>query len=116
MRILDRPLEGMTIAIPESRFGAEFAEMFQRLGARVHLCPLTTETVLADRTSTRAFVDLAISGGLDLVIFMTGVGTNLIFSEAEVIGKGQALLDSLEHLTILSRGSKSTAALRKANV
>jgi uroporphyrinogen-III synthase len=116
MRILDRPLEGITIAIPESRFGAEFAEMFQRLGARVHLCPLTTETVLADRTSTRTFVDLAVSGGLDLVIFMTGVGTNLIFSEAEVMGKKQALLDALANLTILSRGSKSTAALRKANV
>jgi uroporphyrinogen-III synthase len=116
MRILDRPLEGVTIAIPESRFGAEFAEMFQRLGARVHLCPLTTETVLADRTSTRTFVDLAISGRLDLVIFMTGVGTNLIFSEAAAMGKRQALLEALANLTIVSRGSKSTAALRKANV
>jgi len=116
MRILDRPLEGITIAIPESRFGTEFADMFQRLGAQVHLCPLTTETVLADRTSTQTFVDLAISGGLDLIIFMTGVGTNLILDEAEAIGKRQAFLESLADVRILSRGSKSTAALRKANV
>ena len=116
MRVLDRPLEGVTIAIPESRFGTEFADMFQRLGARVHLCPLTTETVLADQSITRTFVDLAISGALDLVILMTGIGTNLILNEADTMGKRQALLESLANVTILSRGSKSTAALRKANV
>src|SRR5690349_14268388 len=99
MRILERPLEGMTIAIPESRFGAEFADMFQRLGARVHACPLTTETLLADRTSIRTFVDLAVSGGLDLVIFMTGVGTNLILDEADAVEKRQALLESLANVT-----------------
>src|SRR5262245_14807329 len=116
MRVLDHPLEDLTIAIPESRFGTEFSEMFERLGARVHLCPLTKETVLEDRSSTRNFIDLVISGGLDIVIFMTGIGTNLIFGEAEVMGKRDELIDSLSKLTVLSRGSKSTAALKKARV
>ena len=41
---------------------------------------------------------------------------NLILNEADAMGKRQALLESLANVTILSRGSKSTAALRKANI
>jgi uroporphyrinogen-III synthase len=116
MRVVDRPLDGVTVAIPESRFREEFATLFERAGASVRLCPLMTETILEDKSSTRAFIDRAVSSNLDITIFMTGIGTNLILQEAESIGKREALLAALARETIVSRGSKSTAALRKAGI
>jgi uroporphyrinogen-III synthase len=116
MRVMTNRLDGLTVAIPESRFREEFATLFERTGAQVRVCPLMTETVLEDQSSTRQFIDLVIASQLDVMIFFTGIGTNLILKEAEAIGKREALLDGLAKITIVSRGSKSTAALRKANV
>src|SRR5262247_1421817 len=109
-------LDGVTVAIPESRYGDEFALLFERAGARVLLCPLLKETLIEDQTSIRTFIDLAISARLGMTIFMTGIGVNLILQQAEGLGRRDPLLKSLEQMTIVSRGSKSTAALRKANV
>jgi uroporphyrinogen-III synthase len=111
-----RFLTVITVAIPESRFAGEFRTLFERTGAEVLACPLLKESVTEDRSSTHRFIDLAIAETFDLTIFMTGIGTNLILREAESLGKREALLGALERMTIVSRGSKSTAALRKASV
>src|ERR1051325_2519049 len=116
MRLVDQPLQGITIAIPESRYRDEFATLFERAGARVKLCPLMTEKILEDRSSTRAFIDSAIAASFDIVIFMTGIGTKLIMSEAESLGHRDALLAALARAVVVSRGSKATAALRASDV
>lgn len=116
MRLVDQPLEGTTVAIPESRYGEEFARLFERAGARVRLCPLMTEQILEDRSRTRTFIEKTISLQFDVVIFMTGIGTELIFQEADAIGQRQPFLAALSAMTVVSRGSKSTAALKREQV
>ena len=58
----------------------------------------------------------AIAGKLDFAVFMTGIGTTLILQEAAAAGRREELLRALAGMTVVSRGSKSTAALRKANI
>ena len=109
-------LAGLNIAIAEARFSEEFGLLFERAGARVRRCPLQTETLLEDQSSTRTFIDMTIDDRFDWVIFMTGIGVRLILQQAEAQNHRDALLKALERVSILSRGSKSTAALRQANV
>ncbi len=116
MRVLEQPLQGVTVAIPESRYGEEFARLFERAGAQVRHCPLMTEEIVEQRSGIREFIDRTVTSQFDVVIFMTGIGTSLIFNEADVLNQRQSLLSALSTMTVVSRGSKSTAALRKANV
>ncbi len=104
------------IGIPEARYSEEFALLFERAGARVRRCPLQKEMLLEDQSSILSFVDRTISDGFDVCVFMTGIGVNLILQQADRAAKRNELLKALDRLTVVSRGSKSTAALRKANV
>jgi len=109
-------LKGVRIALLESRYSEQFASLFEKSGAHVRSCPLVTERILEDRSEIRRFIELAVSGTLDFVILMTGIGTNLILGDAEAIGERERLLDALARMTVVCRGPKSLAALRKANV
>jgi uroporphyrinogen-III synthase len=116
MRVLAQPLQGVTVAIPESRYGEEFARLFERVGAQVRSCPLMTEEIVENRSSIREFIERTSESQFDIAIFMTGIGTSLIFNEADSLDQRETLVSALSTMTVVSRGSKSTAALRKANV
>jgi uroporphyrinogen-III synthase len=75
-----------------------------------------TEEIVEERSSIREFIERTVTSQFDIVIFMTGIGTSLIFNEADVLDQRQGLVSALSMMTVVSRGSKSTAALRKANV
>jgi uroporphyrinogen-III synthase len=116
VRIVDQPLRGITVGIPEARFAEALAKLFERTGARVESCPLVTEEILEDRSSIKSFIDRTIANGFDIVIFMTGIGVRLIFQEAHAIDKWEDFLSALSKTVVVSRGSKSTTALTQANV
>lgn len=116
MRVLGQPLQGLTVGVPESRYSEEFGRLFERAGAQVRFCPLMTEEIVEDRSSIQDFIDRAIDGQFDVVIFMTGIGASLIFNEAEAAGRRHPLLSALSKVIIVSRGSKSASALKKKGV
>ena len=53
------------------------------------------------------------SGNLDIMIFLTGVGAKFLISEAESIGLKDPFLGALEKITVVVRGPKPVAALRQ---
>ena len=110
------PLENITVGITEHRFTKEFAALFEKLGARVHACPLLEERPVENREELKDFVRLVVSGNLDLMIFLTGVGAKFLIAEAESNGLKDEFLRALGNLTVVVRGPKPVAALRQFGV
>ena len=110
------PLENITVGITEHRFTKEFAALFEKLGARVHACPLLEERPLENREELKDFVRLVVSGNLDLMIFLTGVGAKFLIAEADSNGLKDEFLKALGNLTVVVRGPKPVAALRQFGV
>jgi uroporphyrinogen-III synthase len=108
-----QPLDGVTVAILEHRFTKEFSTLFERFGAKVHACPLLEEKPVENREELQQFVRHVVSGSLDVMIFLTGVGARFLVSEAEVIGVKEDFLKALDKMTIVVRGPKPVAALRQ---
>src|SRR5204862_799962 len=110
------PLENITVAILEHRFTKEFSTMFERLGAKVHACPMLEEKPVENREELQEFVRRVVSGGLDVMIFLTGVGARFLISEAESLGVKDDFLKALGKLTVVVRGPKPVTALRQFGV
>ena len=110
------PLENITVGITEHRFTKEFAALFEKLGAQVHACPLLEERPVENREELKDFVRLVVSGNLDLMIFLTGVGAKFLIAEADSNGLKDEFLKALGNLTVVVRGPKPVAALRQFGV
>ena len=110
------PLENITVAILEHRFTKEFASLFERAGATVHACPMLEEKPVENRDELQNFVRRLVSGNLDAMIFLTGVGARFLVAEAESMGLKEDFLKALGKLTIVVRGPKPVAALRQLGV
>jgi uroporphyrinogen-III synthase len=113
---MTRPLENITVAILEHRYTKEFANLFEKFGAKVYACPLLEEKPVENREELQEFIRHAVSGNLDIMIFLTGVGARFLISEAESIGVKEEFLRALNGLTVVVRGPKPVAALRQSGV
>jgi uroporphyrinogen-III synthase len=113
---MTQPLENFTVAIFEHRFTKEFATLFERAGATVYACPMLEEKPVENREELHHFVHRVVSGNLDAMIFLTGVGARFLVAEADSMGLKQDFLQSLGKLTIVVRGPKPVAALRHLGV
>jgi uroporphyrinogen-III synthase len=111
-----QPLEGITVAILEHRFTKEFAILFEKSGATVHACPMLEEKPVENREELQHFVRRVVSGDLDAMIFLTGVGARFLVAEAESMGRKENFLEALGKMTIVVRGPKPVAALRQLGV
>src|SRR5262245_55899413 len=113
MHTMTQPLENITVAVLEHRFTKEFSSLFERLGASVHACPLLEEKPVENRDELQKFMRRVVSGGLDAMVFLTGVGARFLVAEAESMGIKDEFLNALGKLTIVVRGPKPVAALRQ---
>jgi uroporphyrinogen-III synthase len=116
MRWMTGPLDRVTVAVTEHRFGNEFAKLFEKFGAQVRVCPLVEERPVENREEIRDFIRSVNSGALDMMIFLTGVGARFLISEGEEMGVKAEFLSSLSKLTTVVRGPKPLAALNRAGV
>ena len=71
---------------------------------------------MENREELQEFVRQVVSGNLDVMIFLTGVGARFLVSEAESLGVKDDFLKALNNLTIVVRGPKPVSALRQLSV
>src|SRR5262245_7689529 len=116
MQGMTQPLQNTTVAILEHRFTKEFATLFERAGATVYACPLLEEKPVENRDELQSFVRRIVSGELDAMIFLTGVGARFLVTEAEAIGAKDQFVEALGRLIVIVRGPKPVAALRQLGV
>jgi uroporphyrinogen-III synthase len=110
------PLEKINVAILEHRFTKEFSTLFEKSGASVYACPMLEEKPVENRDELQAFVQRVVSGHLDVMIFLTGVGARFLLTEAEAMGLRDDFLKALANAVIVVRGPKPVTVLRQMGV
>jgi uroporphyrinogen-III synthase len=106
-----RTLKGRTIALLESRQSGDLAAMVTRLGGTPVMAPAVRERP----TSEDAGPPLArlVQGDFSMAIVLTGAGVTALFTEAERRGLLEELRQVMASMTIVCRGPKPQAALKR---
>jgi uroporphyrinogen-III synthase len=110
------PLAGRTIAVLEARMGDAVSTMFEREGATVFRAPALLEQAIDAGPEVEHWINTLVSGGYDVVVFLTGVGAARVLDEVARLGRLEAVRDALVRTTVVARGPKPLAALNRRGV
>src|ERR1700690_1576090 len=69
---------GRTVLSFESRRSAEIATLIENCGGHAMVAPATREVPAASSADVSRFAGALLEGNIDLVIFLTGVGTRAL--------------------------------------
>ena len=105
-------MKGKTVAILESRSGAQLAELVRRRGGTPLLAPALAEVPDMDSAFISSFVEGLRSHPAKAAVFQTGVGTQALFAATDALGLTAPFLAMLAAMTVVVRGPKPAAALR----
>jgi Uroporphyrinogen-III synthase len=100
----------------ESRRQNEMARLIERAGGVPTIAPSMREIPLSDNSAVFEFADRLCAGQFPIVIFMTGVGTEAMFSVLETRNLVEPVLSALQSVQVVARGPKPFAALSKMKV
>ena len=104
---------GLRVAAFESRRAEDIARLIRRHGGQPSVSPSMREVPLDDYRPTVDFANLVITGQVDVVIFMTGVGFRHLMSSIEKRVDSTRFLAALSDITTLARGPKPVVAMRE---
>jgi uroporphyrinogen-III synthase len=107
---------GRTVLSLESRRAAEIGALIENFGGRAIVAPATREVPATKGDDVPRFVTSLLENKLDLVIFLTGVGTRALVRTAEPFCPREQLIAELSQVKVLARGPKPVAALRELGV
>jgi uroporphyrinogen decarboxylase len=107
---------GLHVAAFESRRADELARMIQRHGGVPHVSPSMREIPLDDDRSAVDFAHRLITGDINIVIFLTGVGFRQLLSVVERHVERRRYLETLSDVVTIARGPKPAAAMREVGL
>ncbi len=107
---------GLRVLSLESRRAQEMAKLIANYGGRPVVAPSMREVPLESNTRALEFAALLIEGKLDMVIFLTGVGTRALTRVVETRYPRQQFVDALKRVAVVARGPKPAAVLREMEV
>jgi uroporphyrinogen decarboxylase len=107
---------GLRVAAFESRQAGEIARMITSCGGQPRVSPSLREVALDDHRSAIDFANLLITGQVDCVIFLTGVGFRQLLAVVERHVDRQRYLDALSDVVTVARGPKPVVAMREAGL
>ncbi len=108
--------QGARVLALESRRAREMAQLITNHGGRAIIAPATREVPAEDHGDVAKFVRALRNGELDVVIFLTGVGTRALAESARAICPREEFVAALSGVTVIARGPKPVAALRELGV
>jgi uroporphyrinogen-III synthase len=106
-----RALEGRTIALLESRRGAELAALVRQFGGTPVNAPSVEELERPDEL--QRFIRRLATGRFDVVVFLTGAGVHALLNHAQQTATLNEIVAALRFTTIACRGPKPLAALKR---
>lgn len=107
---------GLTVLALESRRGQEIAKLIQNHGGVPIVAPSVREVAPKSNQEAVDFARNLLDGHIDMVIFTTGVGVKALVSATESVCSPEQLVQRLNHVVVVARGPKPTAALRELGV
>ena len=102
-------LAGWTVAVTADRRADDQAEMLRARGATVLLAPMLSSGRTDDDLLVATTIDL-LHAPPDLLVGTTAVGMRAWLATAWARGLGSALVDTLDAVTIIARGTKAAGA------
>jgi uroporphyrinogen-III synthase len=112
----DRPLTGITALAFESRMADSTAKLLQRQGARTISAPSMKEVPLENHSAVFDFADRLFAGKVDILLCMTGVGTDMLIKTLETRFDRSKIHNALSNILVVSRGPKPAKVLRKLEI
>lgn len=107
---------GLRVLTLESRRSAEIASVIATYGGTPIVAPALREVPLESNAEALAFAAALRRGDVDIVIFMTGVGTRALVSIAETVCSREDFVSALQRTRVVARGPKPLAVLRQMQV
>jgi uroporphyrinogen-III synthase len=107
---------GRTVLSFESRRSTEIATLIENFGGRAMVAPATREVPATGGTDVARFAGALLEEKLDLVIFLTGVGTRALARAIEPFCSRETFVTFLSKVPVLARGPKPVAALKELGV
>lgn len=104
------------IAVLEARMSSEMGDLISRYGGQPRRVPAVREVAVNSNPQVATFIDHLSTGSMRTVIFFTGVGATALFNEAEQIGRLPELLTALRSATVICRGPKPAAVLKRREI
>ena len=106
-------LRGVRVALLEARMSSELAELVRRYGGVVRSAPAVREAPLNCAGVVADFVTRLQRPARRVHVFLTGAGATALLQETERQGQLPLIVESLKRGTIVARGPKPTAALKR---
>lgn len=107
------PLEGITVALAESRELDLFASMLEERGATTWRCPLVSILDTPHRDAVEQWLREVTEHPLDWLVLLTGEGLRRLVRFAETAGLREAFIATVANARRLTRGPKPVRALRE---
>ncbi len=112
----NRGLEGLRVLSLESRRAEQMAALIRSHGGTPVTAPSMREIPIEENVAAFAFARELFAGRFDAVIFLTGVGTRILFSAVEIQHPRERLVEALSRVLVVARGPKPVAVLREFGV
>jgi len=113
----DRPsLAGLRVASLESRRADDIAKLIEKFGGRAFVSPSMREVPIEQNREAIDFAHRLITGGIDVMIFLTGVGFRHLLAAVERHVERQRYLDALTDITTICRGPKPVVAMAEVGL
>ena len=109
-------MNGQTVAILESRLGAQIVELIAKRGGKPLHAPALSEIPDLEPAFIAALISDWEKAPVTAAIFQTGVGTRALFKATDELGLSERLLALLSACTVVVRGPKPTGALNSRSV
>lgn len=107
---------GARVLAFESRRAKEIAELVRINGGEPLVAPALMEVPLEDNQRAFQFADRLYAGEIDMVIFLTGVGTRFLGRVLATREAEERFVEALRRVAVVARGPKPIAVLREWNV
>jgi uroporphyrinogen-III synthase len=105
-------LDGLRVAVHETRELDLFVSMLERAGATALRCPLVSIHDLDDTAEVEAWIRRLAAGGMDDVVLYTGEGVKRLLGVAQRVGLEADYVDGLRRVRKIVRGPKPSRVLR----
>lgn len=110
------PLAGLSIAALESRRAADMHRLIARYGGLPFVSPSMREVPITENREAIDFAYRVITGEINIVIFLTGVGFKQLLVAIERSVDKQRFINALSDITTIVRGPKPAAAFREVGI
>jgi uroporphyrinogen decarboxylase len=107
---------GLRVAAFESRRAADMARMIEKKGGVPLVSPSMREVPLAQHQAAIDFANRLITGQIDVIVFLTGVGTRELVKQVERHVDRERFLAAISDVKSVVRGPKPTAALKELGI